>query len=131
MKKIALLLAPLMLTAIFSTAANAENEVKASMKNMGKALTAAEKADSAATLKKELTALREATLQAQKQIPDHLKTQPADSPDRKLYAEGNTKLLAQIDNALTLADAGKFDEAKAATAALKTTRNDYHKKLKP
>ena len=41
-----------------------------------------------------------------------------------------TKLVKQIDDALALLAAGKLDEAKAATAALKETRKEYHTKLK-
>lgn len=131
MQKITFILAPVLLTTFMATAVMAENEVKADMKIMGKSLGAAEKADDVAALKKELQALRDATVIAQKKVPDHLKNQPADSAERKLYAEGMSKLLGQIDGSLGLANAGKFAEAKATLAEIKATRGDYHKKLKP
>ena len=101
------------------------------MKTMGKHFSAANKTEDVATLKKELLSLRDATATAQKKTPDHLKNQPADSADRKLYAEGMGKLLGQIDAALVLANAGKLPETKAALAEIKATQGTYHKKLKP
>ncbi len=131
MRKIALVLAPALLATFMVASVMAENEGKAGMKVMGKSLGAAEKADDVAGLKKELQTLRDAAAAAQKQVPDHLRNQAADSADRKLFAEGISKLLGQIDASLALANAGKLAEAKASLAELKATRGDYHKKLKP
>ena len=39
-------------------------------------------------------------------------------------------LVKQIDDALALLDAGKFDDAKKATEALQQTKHEYHGKLK-
>lgn len=55
------------------------------MRAMGKSLAAAERADTAAGLQKELTALRETIVAAQKQVPEKLKDQPADNPKRVVF----------------------------------------------
>jgi len=131
MKKTALLFCSAMLATALSVTVQADNEVKTTMKSMGKSFSSAEKTDDLAVIKTELAALRESATQAQKLVPEHLKNQPEDSADRKLYAEGLTKLLTQIDAAQTSANSGKLDETKLALANLKTLRTEYHKKLKP
>lgn len=131
MKKIGVLFGSLLLATTLSVTAQAENEVKNTMKTMGKSFTTAEKANDLAVINKELATLRESAAHVQKLVPDHLKNQPADSADRKLFAEGITKLLGQIDSAQALANAGKLDETKTALATIKSIRNEYHKKLKP
>lgn len=108
----------------------AENAVKSDMKAMSKSYRAASDASDAAALKQELSKLREYAVKAQGEVPPDFKDEPADGPNRKIYSEGMTELVKQIDDALALLDAGKFDEAKAATAALKATRKEYHTKLK-
>lgn len=128
MKKTTLLFCSALLASTLSVTAYADDEVKIGMKTMGKSFTTAEKSDDLTVIKKELATLRESTTQTQKLVPDHLKKQPADSAERKLYTEGMTKLLTQIDTALATS---KLDEAKTALANIKATRNEYHKKLKP
>lgn len=130
LKKIATLCCSLLLASTVLTPAMAENAVKADMKGMAKSYKAATKADDAATLKQELTKLREYAVKAQGEVPPDFKDQPADGPERKAYTEGMTKLIKQIDDAQALLDAGKLDEAKAATAAMKQTKSEYHTKLK-
>lgn len=120
----------LLLAGALINPALAENAVKSDMKAMSKSYRAASDATDAASLKQELTKLREYAVKAQGEVPPDFKDQPADGPERKAYTEGMTKLVKQIDDALTLLAAGKFDEAKAATAALKATRKEYHTKLK-
>lgn len=131
MKKFALLLSAFMLAATLPVTAQAENEVKTTMKTMGKSFTTAEKSNDLNVIKKELATLRESVTHVQTLVPDHLKNQPADSANRKLFLEGTTKLLGQIETAQALADAGKLSETKAALATIKSTRNEYHKQLKP
>jgi len=131
MKKAAPLIGTFLLALTLSVSAQAENQVKNTMKSMGKSFTTAEKADDLATIKKELATLREYALQVQKLVPDHLKEQPTDSADRKLFAEGISAVLEKIEKAQTMANEGKFDETKIALAEIKSTRNQYHKKLKP
>lgn len=131
MKKTTLILGSILLCGFISTAVHAENELKPDMKAMGKSFTATNKAEDIASLKKELTALRDATSMAQKKVPDHLKNQPADSTDRKLYVEGMSKLLTQIDASLVIAANGNFEESKASLAKIKAIQGEYHKKLKP
>lgn len=111
--------------------AQAENEVKTQMKTIGKSFTAAEKSDDLAAIKQELAKMREAAVLAEKMPPDHLKDQAATSADRKFYAEGMSKLLTMLDQAMVLANSGKLEETKSALATIKTTRNEYHKRLKP
>lgn len=132
MKKTALLFCSALLTAALSvTVQAADSEVQTTMKSIGKNFTAAEKSDDLAAIKVELAAMRESVIQVQKLVPEHLKKQPADSADRKLYSEGLAKLLTQIDAAQASANSGKLAETKVALANLKATRNEYHKKLKP
>ena len=130
LKKVATLCCSLLLASTALTPAMAENAVKTDMKGMAKSYKAATKADDAATLKQELTKLREYAVKAQGEVPPDFKDQPADGPERKAYTEGMTKLIKQIDDAQALLDAGKLDEAKAATAAMKQTKSEYHTKLK-
>lgn len=125
------ILTPLLFASLVCGTAFADNDVQISMKAMGKSLVAAEKADNAASLQKELTALHDAIIIGQKQVPEHLKNQAADSADRKLYVEGMSKLLAETDRALALAKENKLDESKAVLANIKALRGEYHKKLKP
>ena len=130
MKKIATLCCTLLLTASFTAPVLAANPVKTDMKAMGKSMRAASEAEDAASMKAELTKLRGYAAHAKTQTPPDFKDQPADGPERKAYTEGMTKLIKQIDDAQALLDAGKLEEAKAATAAMKQTRSEYHTKLK-
>lgn len=129
MKKSSLLFTTLMLVAGFSLPVHAENAVQADMKAMGKSYKAATKANDIASLKTELTVLRDAAKKAQTDVPVDLQKQAADSPQRKVYSEGIGKLLEEIDAALALANAGKLPETKAALDKIKTLQRDYHKKL--
>ncbi len=131
MKKFALLFGTLLLASSLSVTVQAENELKPMMKTMGKSFGTAEKSKDLAVIRKELATMRDTALKSRGLVPEHLQKQPADSADRKYYAEGIEKLITQIDGALALADAGKLEETKAALASIKSTRNQYHKRLKP
>ncbi|MDR3410992.1 MAG: cytochrome b562 [Formivibrio sp.] len=131
MKKTVALFCTALLTTALSINAYAVNELQPTMRSMGKSLSTAEKSDDLTVIKKELTVLHESALQAQKVVPDHLKNQPADSAERKLFTEGITKLLAQIDVAQAAANKGNLEETKLALENVKAIRNEYHKKLKP
>ena len=129
MKKYAALIFGLLLATGIVLPAQAASEVKADMKIMKKSFTAATKANDIATLKTELTALRDTVKKVQTEVPSDFKNQPADSPDRKTYSEGIDKLLNEINSALALADAGKLSEAKDALNKIKELQREYHKKL--
>lgn len=131
MKKAATLLGTFLLAATLSMSVQAENAVKDTMKTMGKSFTTAEKSGDLSVIQKELAVLKQSLQQVQKLVPDHLKNQPADSAERKLFEEGIAKVLAKVENAQALAGSGKLDETKTALADIKATRNQYHKKLKP
>lgn len=132
MKKSGILIASLFMVCAFNTPSfAAENEVKAEMKTMGKSFKAANQMDDVNALKAELLTLRSNVLNAQKLIPNHLKDQAADSDDRKLYAEGMSALIKEIDSTITLAEKGDFDATKAGLAKIKDIQSKYHKKLKP
>lgn len=130
MKKIATLCCTLLLTASFTAPVLAANPVKNDMKAMGKSMRAASEAGDAASMKAELTKLREYSVHAKEQVPPDFKDQPADGPERKAYVEGLDSLIKQIDGAIGLLDAGKLDEAKAALEGMGQTKKEYHKKLK-
>jgi len=130
MKKIATLCCTLLLTASFTAPALAANPVKTDMKAMGKSMRAASEAEDAASMKAELTKLREYSVHAKEQVPPDFKDQPADGPERKAYVEGLDILIKQIDGAIGLLDAGKLDEAKAALEGMAKTKKEYHHKLK-
>ena len=130
LKKVATLCCSLLLAGTVLTPAMADSGVEAGMKGMAKSYKAATKADDAAALKQALTKMREYAVKAQGEVPPDFKDQAADGPERKAYVEGMTKLIKQIDDAQALLDAGKLEEAKAATAAMKQTRSEYHTKLK-
>lgn len=97
--------------------------VKDEMGAMAKSYKGAAGANDAATLKTELLNLKAHATKA-KADPDANK-----GPDSKVFNEGLDKLIKQIDAAIALVDAGKLQEAKAATDELKKTRAEYHKKL--
>ncbi|MGM3174030.1 cytochrome b562 [Dickeya lacustris] len=97
--------------------------VKDEMGAMAKSYKGAAGANDAATLKTELLNLKVHATKA-KADPDANK-----GPDSKVFNEGLDKLIKQIDAAIALVDAGKLQEAKAATDELKKTRAEYHKKL--
>ena len=130
LKKVATLCCSLLLASTVLTPAMADSGVEVGMKGMAKSYKAANQADDAAALKQALTQMREYAVKAQGEVPPDFKDQAADGPERKAYTEGMTKLIKQIDDAQALLDAGKLDEAKAATAAMKQTKSEYHTKLK-
>ena len=130
MTKLFRFMLPFLFAGLFSGSVWADNDVQTSMRAMGKSLAAAEKADTAAGMQKELTALRETIVAAQKQVPEKLKDQPADNPKRVVYAEGMGKLLTETDRALALLKDNKLDEAKAVLATLKSLRGEYRQKMK-
>lgn len=130
MMKLPRSLLPLLFAGLVSGTALADNEVQTSMRALGKGLAAAEKADTAAEMQKELIALRETIVAAQKQVPEKIKDQPADNPKRAVYTEGMGKLLVETDRALALLKDNKLDEAKATLANIKSLRGEYHQKMK-
>ncbi|WP_192458737.1 cytochrome b562 [Musicola keenii] len=97
--------------------------VRDEMSAMQKSYKAASNANDAATLKAELLKLKE---HATKAKADPQANKGAESA---VFNEGLSKLLKQIDDAIALVDAGKLEQAKAATDELKKTRAEYHKKL--
>ncbi|AJC66867.1 cytochrome b562 [Dickeya zeae] len=97
--------------------------VKDEMGAMAKSYKGASSATDAATLKADLLNMKAHATKA-KADPEF-----NNSPNSKVFNEGLDKLLKQIDAAIALVDAGKLQEAKAATDELKKTRAEYHKKL--
>ncbi len=130
MKKSLTLLSSVLLTsAVLIAPAFAAVDVEDAMKDMSKSYRLLMNADDAASLKKDLATFRAAAVEAQSGIPDKMKKQPADSTERKIYAEGIQKLINQVDVVSKLADEGKVPEAKAEAAKLKELMKEYHSKL--
>lgn len=80
-----------------------------------------------------LTALEEmhkAATDAKSGIPVKLENEPANSPKLKEFQSGIQDLIASIDQAKVLAQAGKLDEAKAQAAKMKEIRDMNHKKFR-
>lgn len=124
MKKLATLLC---LAALgLSALTHAEVSVKAEMKAMGQGFKAVNEAKDAAALKKELAGLRDASIKAQSKVATSANKGDMD----KTFLDGIGKLIAAIDSAAALADAGKLDEAKAAIGNIKAVRDEFHKKLR-
>ncbi|AUH00343.1 cytochrome b562 [Pectobacteriaceae bacterium CE70] len=94
--------------------------VNSEMHSMQKNYSAASTATDAATLKADLLKLKEHANKA--------KADPGFTKD-KVFNEGLTKLIKQIDDAIALVDAGKLKEAKVATANIRKIRDEYHRKL--
>ncbi|GAB7215469.1 cytochrome b562 [Dickeya oryzae] len=87
--------------------------VKDEMGAMAKSYKGASSATDAATLKADLLNMKAHATKA-KADPEF-----NNSPNSKVFNEGLDKLLKQIDAAIALVDAGKLQEAKAATDELK------------
>ncbi|GAB7196569.1 cytochrome b562 [Dickeya oryzae] len=87
--------------------------VKDEMGAMAKSYKGASSATDAATLKADLLNIKAHATKA-KADPEF-----NNSPNSKVFNEGLDKLLKQIDAAIALVDAGKLQEAKAATDELK------------
>lgn len=102
---------------------SSQASVKQEMRAMAGSYKGVSSASDAATLKSELQTMKEHATKA-KADPEFNK-----SPDSAVFNEGLGKLIAQIDDAIALVDAGKLEEAKAAADNLKKIRAEYHKKL--
>ncbi|GAB7259863.1 cytochrome b562 [Dickeya ananatis] len=87
--------------------------VKDEMGAMAKSYKEASSTKDAATLKADLLNMKAHATKA-KADPEF-----NNSPNSKVFNEGLDKLLKQIDAAIALVDAGKLQEAKAATDELK------------
>ncbi|MBS0849123.1 cytochrome b562 [Citrobacter sp. JGM124] len=116
----------LLLSSVSALANDVGEDMDILAENYNSVLTAKE----AATLKKALANMRAAAQDAQKGVPPKLENESADSIAMKDYRHGFDILMTQIDDAMKLADEGKVDEAKAAAASFKATRNEYHKKYR-
>ena len=121
-----LTMSTLLLSSVSALANDVAEDMDILAQNYNSVLTAKE----AATLKKALTNMRAAALDAKKGVPPKLEKEPSDSETMKDYHHGFDILIAQIDGAMKLADEGKVDEAKAAAEEFKATRNEYHKKYR-
>ncbi|MDR3412587.1 MAG: cytochrome b562 [Formivibrio sp.] len=126
MKKLLSILAcALFCSAIAIPSAFADVNVKPAMKSINTHFKAASSAKDISALKTELIALRDAVKKTQAEV--QAVKQP--SNDEKTYLDGMGKLLSEIDNSVTLAETGKYDEAKASLGKIKALRGEYHKKL--
>lgn len=121
-----LTMSTLLLSSVPAFANDVAEDMDILAKNYNSVLTAKE----AATLKKALTSMRAAALDAKKGVPPKLENESSDSAAMKDYQHGFDILIAQIDDAMKLTDEGKVDEAKAAAEGFKATRNEYHKKYR-
>lgn len=104
-------------------------DVGQSMKEMGKQYRLVMKDTDSSTLRQDLGNLKSAAQTAAAGVPDNMKDQPADSPDRKAFAQGMQEFIAQIDVVDQLAKAGNMDQAKIEAAKLKDLMKEYHGKL--
>lgn len=104
-------------------------DVGQSMKDMGKQYRLVMKDTDATTLQQDLGNLKIAAQAAAAGVPDNMKDQPADSPDRKAFTQGMQEFIAQVDVVDQLAKAGHVDQAKTEAAKLKDLMKEYHGKL--
>lgn len=104
-------------------------DVGQSMKEMGRQYRLVMKDTDANTLRQDLGNLKIAAQVAATGVPDNMKNQPADSPNRKAFSQGMQEFIAQIDVADQLAKAGNLDQAKVEAAKLKDLMKEYHGKL--
>ena len=130
MKKCVTLISSVLLSsAVLIAPAFAAVDVEDAMKDMSKSYRLVMKDADAASLKKDLTTLRAAAVEAQSGVPGNMKKQAPDSTDRKTFTEAMKKLISQIDVAIKFTVERKVPEAKAEAAKLKDLMNEYHAKL--
>ena len=126
MQKIVPFICSAVLSLGLASMAQAEVSVKAEMKAMGQSFKSADAAKDVATLKKELIIVRDIAQKSQIKVQA---SRQQGSPE-KTYQEGISQLIAALDNSIALADAGKFDTAKASLSRAKELRSEYHKKMR-
>jgi len=120
-KYLAIASALLLSSSIISVPVFASGDVEDSMKAMSKSYRHLMEDGDAASLKKDLTTLRAAAVEAQSGVPG--------KRDKAMFAEGIKELIDQIDVTIKLVDGGKVPEAKAEIAKLKEIMKEYHGKL--
>ncbi len=109
-----------------SLAADLEDDMDTINANYAKVLKTDSKADFVAGLAK----MKAAAEDAKKSKPPKLDSKPDNSPEIQDYHKGLDNLIAHIDKASELADAGKMADAKKEAEGLKAIRNENHKKFK-
>jgi soluble cytochrome b562 len=129
MNKCLTLMSSVLLSTALMAPAFAAVDVGDAMKDMGKNYRLVMKDTDAASLKKDLTALRTAAVEAQSGIPGNMQKEAADGVKRTTFAAGMKIFIVQVDVATKLADEGKVPEAKAEAAKLKDLMKEYHSKL--
>ncbi|MFZ4832432.1 cytochrome b562 [Rouxiella sp. Mn2063] len=74
--------------------------------------------------------IRVAALDAEQGTPTRLAGQQADSPSMVDFRHGLTLLVANVDQALALANKGDLSQAQASAEKMKAIRNEYHQKYR-
>ncbi len=120
-KYLAIASAILLSSSIMSAPAFAGDDVEHAMKAMGKSYHQVMKDEDAASLKTDLTALRDAAATAQS---GHVSKK-----NEATFQEGMKELIEKIDATIKLVDDGKIPEAKQEAAKLKDIMEEYHGKL--
>lgn len=88
------------------------------------------KTDDPATMKKALSGMHDAALDARNGTPAKLKGQPSDSPEMKDFRQGIDHLVSQIEQAQALVDKGDIKQAKDVAKQFQQTRNENHAKFR-
>ncbi|MEZ2696205.1 cytochrome b562 [Hafnia alvei] len=130
MRKTLLVLASSAMLMGSSLAYAAGEDVGDAMDTIASNYKTALKTDNPQEFKKALEGMKAGAQEAQKGTPPKLEKEPADGAKMTDFRHGLDILIGQINDAEKLADAGQFEQAKAAAEKFKDTRNAYHKKYK-
>lgn len=88
------------------------------------------KTDDPATLKKALSGMHDAALDARNGTPPKLRGQSSESPQMQDFRQGIGHLVSQIEQAQALADKGDIKQAKVVAQSFKQIRDENHAKFR-
>ncbi len=114
----------------FTVPAMANGDIGSDMDTIAENYSTALQTSSLDAFKTAMKNIRAAALDAQQGTPSRLAGQKNDSPSMVDFRHGLTLLIANIDQALALANTGNLQQAQASADKMKAIRNTYHQKYR-